>query len=186
MGVDTGLSGIFSAIASRPRFFDVAPPKNPTIWTKYSEPTTLQLGSRTEQVEFLTQNVPGLTATHADAILEAAFSRGSSAVFGGSRVRGDSTPSSDIDVGWGSLSTRQAQRVIDNLNKQGFDLRLEATPIVPGYSSRSIETITTPELFFQRSGIRSASDPRAGEPYGPSGSITVTKDGKVILVPPGK
>jgi predicted nucleotidyltransferase len=142
--------------------------------------------SAAEQIDFLVRNVPGVTTEQAAAILEQGFSRGSSVVFGGSRVRGNANVGSDVDVGFGSLTARQAQRVIKDINSLGFEVPLEKLTIVPGKSTSSIQTIISPEEFFQRSGIRAGGDLRAGEPYIPSGSITLTKDGRIVITPPGK
>lgn len=62
---------------------------------------------------------------------------------------------------------------------------LEQTRIVPGNSTPQIPTIRSPEEFFQRSGTRGPMDARAGTPYEPSGSITATPDGEVIVLPAG-
>ena len=106
-------------------------------------------------------------------------------MFGGSRIRGDFNVGSDLDVGFGNLTERQAQRVIKNVNKQELGLSLEELTIIPGKSTNTIDPIISPEEFFQRSGIRAGGDLKAGQPYYPSGSITVTSDGKVVVIPPG-
>ena len=95
-------------------------------------------------------------------------------MFGGSRLRGDFKEGSDIDVGFGNLSARQAQRVIKNINKQNLGLKLEELTIVPGKQTNTIAPMVSPEEFFQRSGIRAGGDLKAGQPYVPSGSITIT------------
>lgn len=64
-------------------------------------------------------------------------------------------------------------------------LNLEKTRIVPGNETASIKKIETPEEFFQRSGTRSDADPKAGEPYTPSGSVTANPDGSLVIIPPG-
>jgi len=130
-----------------------------------------------------------LTTEQATLILEQGLKRNSTVVFGGSRIRGDFGKGSDIDVGFGSLSEKQAQRIIKNVNKAAADnpnfLKMEELTIVPGKSTKTIETMTTPEQFFQRSGTRAGGDLKAGQPYIPSGSITITPDGKIIILPPG-
>ncbi|WP_373687364.1 nucleotidyltransferase domain-containing protein [Zooshikella harenae] len=122
-------------------------------------------------------------------MLEQGLKRDSTVVFGGSRIRGDFGKGSDIDVGFGSLSEKQAQRIIKNINKTAADnpnfLKMEELTIVPGKTTQTIETMTTPEQFFQRSGTRAGGDLKAGQPYIPSGSITITPDGKIIILPPG-
>lgn len=157
----------------------------PGIFDAYPGAVELSLGSAGEQAKFLANHVPGLTEAHATTILEAAFERDSSAVFGGSRVRGDFTSASDLDVGWGNLSERQAQRAIKKINKMDFDVKLEQLTIVPGKETATIRKIESPEEFFQRSGVRAGGDLKAGQPYRPSGSITATSDGKIRISPPG-
>jgi RHS repeat-associated protein len=144
----------------------------------------VQLGSVDEQAKFLSENVPDLTQEQAKLLLTEAQSRGSSVVIGGSRIRGNHGPNSDLDVGYGSLSSNQAKKVNEKVSKLG-PLKLEETRIVPGYESEVIPKITTPEEFFQRSGVRGPKDPKPGQPYVPSGSITVTPQGEVIIIPPG-
>lgn len=132
--------------------------------------------------------MPGLTTEQATLILDQGLKRGSTVVFGGSRIRGDFGEGSDIDVGFGSLSEKQAQRIIKNVNKSVADnpdfLKMEELTIVPGKSTQTIETMTTPEEFFQRAGTRAGGDLKAGQPYIPSGSITITPDGEIIILPP--
>jgi hypothetical protein len=93
-------------------------------------------------------------------------------------------PDSDLDVGFGSLTVSQAARIIVRITAIG-PLQLEMTRIVPGNQTPSIPLIQSPEEFFQRSGIRSASDPQAGQPFGPSGSYTFHPDGSITAHPPG-
>ena len=157
-----------------------------SIFSSFPARTTLQLGSLDAQANFLSTHIPGLTPAQASSILDSAFTRDSSAVFGGSRVRGNFTDLSDVDVGFGSLSERQAQRVIGAINGQGHAVPMERLTIVPGKSTATIPEIVSPEEFFQRSGLRAGGDPRAGEPFFPSGSVTVTKDGRILLIPPGQ
>ncbi|EGQ8173345.1 nucleotidyltransferase domain-containing protein [Vibrio vulnificus] len=150
---------------------------------------TLRTSGITEQSAFLSKHVPDLTTEQATLILEQGLKRDSTVVFGGSRIRGDFSKGSDIDVGFGSLSEKQAQRIIKNINKTTADnphfLKMEELTIVPGKSTQTIETMTTPEQFFQRAGIRAGGDLKAGQPYTPSGSITIAPDGKIIILPPG-
>ncbi len=158
-----------------------------SIFNTFPERTTLNTSGIDEQAQFLSQNVPGLTPQQAKSILEEGFSRDSSVVLGGSRVRGDFKPASDIDVGFGNLSERQAQRVISKLNKQdgSLNLQLEELTIVPGKRTGTIDTIVSPEEFFQRSGFRAGGDKRAGEQFFPSGSITLVPSGQILILPPG-
>lgn len=157
-----------------------------SVFASYPERTTLQLNSVSEQVEFMSKHVPGVNQAQAALILENGFSRDTSVVLGGSRIRGNFNGPSDLDVGFGNLSERQAQRVIKSINEQGFDVPLEKLTIVPGKSTATIDRIISPEEFFQRSGVRAGGDLRAGQPFVPSGSITFTKDGRIVVIPPGK
>lgn len=166
-----------------------------SIFNTFPVRTTLQFPGAAEQAKFLFEQIPGLSETQARLILDKSFGRNSSAVFGGSRVRGDFTPGgagvgSDIDVGFGNLNANQAGKVIDSLNKQFSNdsamLVLERTRITPGNTTPTItDPIVSPEEFFQRSGMRGAPDPKAGQPYIPSGSVTVRPDGTIVIIPPG-
>jgi hypothetical protein len=155
-----------------------------SVFTSYPEQITIEFKSIDEQAEFLSQHIPDLSYEQAKAILQAGFSRNSSVVLGGSRLRGNFNDASDLDVGFGNLSERQAQRVIANINGQGYSVQLERLTIVPGKSTATISEILSPEEFFQRTGIRAGGDLNAGKPYYASGSITLTQDGKVLLIPP--
>lgn len=106
-------------------------------------------------------------------------------VFGGSRVRGNYREDSDLDVGFGGLTANQAQKVVTKAGKIEGGLPLEQTRIVPGNKTDNISLIESPEEFFQRSGIRSGNDLKAGQEYFPSGSITVKPDGTITIIPPG-
>ncbi len=135
------------------------------------------------QVSFAVQTIPGMEEVQTRALLEEAFRRNSTVVIGGSRVRaafgmGTFRPDSDLDVGFGSLTVSQAGRIIVQISSIG-PLQLERTRIVPGNQTPSIPLIQSPEEFFQRSGIRPAADPHAGQPYGPSGSYTFYPDGSI-------
>lgn len=141
------------------------------------------------QVRFATTCIPGLEERQARLLLQEAFRRQSTVVIGGSRVRasfgsGTFRPDSDLDVGFGSLSKAQAGRIIQRVSKTG-PLELEKTRIVPGNQSAGIPMISTPEEFFQRSGTRPGTDPRAGQPFSASGSYTFHPDGSITLYPPG-
>ena len=159
----------------------------PGVFESFPERTSIQLASREKQAAFLSEHIPGLSRAQAETILDQAHSRGSSVVFGGSRIRGDYGANSDLDVGFGSLTQRQAQRVVRNINRLGEGLQIEADiPIVPGKSTPTVSRILSPEEFFQRSGVRAGGDLKAGQPYYPSGSITVTTDGRILIIPPGQ
>lgn len=64
-------------------------------------------------------------------------------------------------------------------------MNFEQTRIAPGNQTPTIPTIVSPEEFFQRFGIRGGKDLKAGKPFYPSGSITVTKEGTIVIIPPG-
>ncbi|CCN70245.1 hypothetical protein VIBNISFn118_1950003 [Vibrio nigripulchritudo SFn118] len=173
---------------------------NKKLWTEksifntFTEKTIIKTSGLSEQATFLSKHVPELSEAQAAMILDKSFSRNTSVVIGGSRVRGDFNSGdfvtgSDLDVGFGNLNANQAGKLIKNLNKQFSKqdnfLKLEETRITPGNSTPSIETIKSPEEFFQRSGMRVSPDPKAGQPYIPSGSITLSPDGTITILPPG-
>jgi hypothetical protein len=141
------------------------------------------------QVQFAVQTIPGVEEAQARFLLQEASRRNSTVVIGGSRVRasfglGSFRPDSDLDVGFGSLSPRQAAGIIQRVSSMG-PLQLEKTRIVPGNRTPALPLIQSPEEFFQRSGTRSGKDPHAGQPYSPSGSYTFHPDGSLTVYPPG-
>lgn len=160
-----------------------------SLFNTFPQQTKISTSGIEEQSIFLSKHVPGLTVEQAVIILEQGFKRNSNVVFGGSRIRGDFVIGSDIDVGFGSLSEKQAQRIIKYVNKATADdssfLKMEELAIVPGKTTKTIETITTPEQFFQRSGTRAGGDLKAGHGYTASGSITVSPDNNISIIPPG-
>lgn len=137
-----------------------------------------------EAVDHAVETIPGLSREQAEVILRGAFSRGSSAVFGGSRVRGNFHDGSDLDVGFGSLSASQAGKVLDKAAAVPGGLPVEQTKIVPGNTPPNIPTIKSPEDFFMSSGTRSGGDPRAGQPYTPSGYTSYGPDGSITQCTP--
>lgn len=155
--------------------------------------TTLHVDQET-MVEILCSRVRGMTPQQAQCLMQQSFSRDACFTVGGSRVRGDCRLLSDLDVGFcgpdplkpaaGCLSERQIKRIIGNCGKCG-PLQLEPTPIMPGYQPNSgcFEPIQSPEEFFGRCGVRSGG-PRAGRPFGPSGSITCAPNGMVRIIEP--
>lgn len=152
-------------------------------WQKsWTTVTSISAKDTSEQIDLLMDRIPGLNREQTEYLLESAFKRDSSVVFGGSRVRGDFDDSSDLDVGFGSLTTAQARKVLDKASTFPDGLTLESTLIVPGNKTRNISEIASPEEFFLRSGIRMPPDARAGQPITPSGYITVTKDGKIDIL----
>ncbi|WP_437945443.1 DUF6531 domain-containing protein [Sorangium sp. So ce296] len=139
---------------------------------------TLGLDPTPEQIDHAVKNIPGLTEDQARLIMNESFKRNSSAVFGGSRIRGNFRPDSDLDVGFGGLSKAQAGKVIDKANELG-PLSIETTRIVPGNGTSNIPVIESPEEFFMREGVR--SDPgRVGERFVPSGYIAYHPDGRIV------
>lgn len=139
-----------------------------------------------DQAKALAKRVPGLKKGQAQDILEESFKRKSSATIGGSRVRGDFKPTSDLDVGFGELTERQGKRVVHKLNKpkRPGQLQLEdKISIVPGKQTATVPKIKSPQEFFQRSGTRAGCDPKAGERFKPSGSITAKPDGTLTIEP---
>ncbi len=161
---------------------------NPTFEIDPLGLNAVPVGPTPEQLQHATQNVGGLGEAQARLIMTEAFKRGSSVVFGGSRVRGNYTPTSDVDVGFGSLSPSQAGKVIDKVNTAGANdpsfLPMETTKIVPGNQTPHIARIESPEEFFARSGNRRPED-KGGAPYTPSGSHTYNPDGSMSSRCPG-
>ncbi|MBI0394179.1 nucleotidyltransferase domain-containing protein [Acinetobacter bereziniae] len=159
-----------------------------SIFNKYPSYTELKFNSLDEQAKFLSNSIEGLSVEQAKIILEAGVSKNTSIVIGGSRVRGNNSSTSDIDIGFGSLNANQAWKAIQQIQKKSnqldSSLKLEETRIVPGNSTTSIPTIKSPEEFFQRNGIRGAKDEKAGQVYFGSGAVSVFPDGRVIITPP--
>jgi RHS repeat-associated protein len=145
------------------------------------------VGPTPEQIQHAMANVGGLGEAQARMILTEAFKRGSSVVFGGSRVRGNYTPESDVDVGFGSLTNNQANKLIKKVNGVEDDpswIRMEETKIIPGNETPNIPRIESPEEFFDRSGNRQPDD-KGGAPYTGSGSHTYNPDGSISSRCPG-
>lgn len=145
--------------------------------------TTLKVDGLENQIKFLQENIPGLNEAQARYLIEKSHTRNSSVVFGGSRIRGNHKPDSDLDVGFGSLTKAQASKVLkgaDNID----GIPIEQTRIVPGNETQSIKMIESPEEFFMRKGMRGEHDLRAGEEYIPSGSISLYPDGTIVIVKP--
>lgn len=161
--------------------------------SKSAQPSAVKVISTSsvdEQAAILSDAIPGLSKVQAQALLEASQSRGLEVVLGGSRVRahfgqGTFRPDSDLDIGFNNanLSSGKLGRVLDKFDSAG-QLRAErGVRIVTGNESKNISRIESPQEFFQRSGFR--TDPgRVGEPFRPSGSITVRTNGTIIFEPP--
>lgn len=161
-----------------------------SIFNNYSEKTKIQITDIDEQAEFLSKAVNGLPKEQAKVILEIAKNSNTSVVFGGSRVRGDFHDGSDIDIGFGHINANKAGKIIKKINDKSQNingaLNPEPTRIVPNNETPNIQRIESPEEFFQRSGVRADKDEKAGQPYVPSGSITVDTDGTITIIPPKK
>ncbi|MCH7293724.1 DUF6862 domain-containing protein [Acinetobacter higginsii] len=159
-----------------------------SIFNKYPNYTELKFNSIDEQAKFLSNSIEGLSVNQAKIILETGVNKNTSIVLGGSRIRGDNTINSDIDVGFGSLNSNQGWKAIKQIqsksNKLEGALKLEETRITPGNSTKSIPLIKSPEEFFQRNGIRGVNDSKAGQVYLGSGSISVFPDGRIEIMPP--
>ena len=116
--------------------------------------------------------------------------RNTSIVIGGSRVRGNATPKSDIDIGFGHLNPNQAGKAISQIQRNSAQipgaLQVEDTRIVPGNETKNIPRIPSPEEFFQRRGTRVGRDGKAGQPFHPSGSVTIHPNGIIEIDPPRK
>lgn len=161
-----------------------------SIFNKYPEKTEIKITNIDEQAEFLSKAVSSLPKEQAKVILEVAKNSNTSVVFGGSRIRGDFQNNSDVDIGFGHINANKSKKIKDKIRDKSADidgaLSLERTHIVPNNETPSISKIESPEEFFQRSGIRADKDEKSGQPYVPSGSITVNTDGTIIIIPPNK
>lgn len=157
----------------------------PKIWDKYPNGGVIKFNSIDEQIEFLTDNVPGLTKEQSKKLLEFAFQRDSSVTIGGSRIRGNYTDLSDLDVGFSKLSNGQYKRLIDSINKMDGVKFENKIKLIVGNETSNIPKIESMEEFFQRSGTRLKPDSSGSHELTPSGSITLTKDGLVKIIPPG-
>lgn len=126
----------------------------------------------------------GMPSEQAKIIVSGAMGRGSDVVIGGSRVRGDAKADSDIDIGFGQLSTSQAGKIIKKANAVDGGMSIEKTLIVSGNETGNISRIESPEEFFMRTGVRKPPDPRAGEAIIPSGHIKYDTDGSITKTSP--
>ncbi|MEZ0310538.1 MAG: hypothetical protein ACAI38_02130 [Myxococcota bacterium] len=164
-----------------------------SVFSRYPTRTVLTFSNSTEQAAWAAAHIPGATPQQMEALIAATYSRNSGFVVGGSRIRGDFHGASDLDVGFTALSKRQAERVIAEHNKLAaagdLPLRLETYAIVPGRASANVPEIMRVEEFFQRTGVRAPGDPRAGQSYVPSGSVSFWRDAdgiyRVEIIPPG-
>lgn len=161
-----------------------------SIFNKYPEKTEIKITGIDEQAEFLSQAVNGLPKEQAKVILEIAKNSNTSVVFGGSRVRGNFHDGSDVDIGFGNVNANKSKKIKDKIRDKSTNidgaLKLEPTHITPNNETLNIPKIESPEEFFQRGGVRSNVDEKAGQPYMPSGSITVNTDGTIMIIPPNQ
>ena len=163
-----------------------------SIFDSYPQATTLNLGHKTllERAQFLSQHIPGLPVAQAKVFLEMGARRNTSIVIGGSRVRGNAIPNSDIDIGFGHLNPNQAGKALRQIKRDSAKipdaLKVEDTVIAPGNETKNIPRISSPEEFFQRPGNRAGRDGRAGQPFHPSGSVTIHPNGIIQINPPRK
>ena len=116
-------------------------------------------------------------------IFDNAFARDSSVVLGGSRVRGNAGPGSDVDVGFGNPAVKnQVGKIIKKANAVDGGLPIEdRVKIVSGNETPNIPRMTSPEEFFMRSGTRTEPG-RVGEPFFPSGYRSYSPNGDVVQV----
>ncbi|QQB51481.1 hypothetical protein [Delftia acidovorans] len=107
-------------------------------------------------------------------------------VLGGSRIRSffagekQFRPDSDLDIGFNSkMKTKQIETILDNFDAGGLLKSERVIRIFSGNNPLS-GLIVSPQEFFQRSGVRGPFPPeRAGQPFGPSGYISIHPDGKL-------
>ncbi|UAA37567.1 hypothetical protein KIH87_12695 [Paraneptunicella aestuarii] len=154
---------------------------------------TVVLNSRLEQATLLSDSLPGLSVNQAQALLDSAFNLKNPAevVIGGSRVRSQfggpiNRVDSDLDIGFNNeISSGQVKRILNNFDNAG-ELRSErGIRIVTGNKPKS-GLITSPQDFFQLSGKRTYPLSQAGQPFVPSGYISINPNGTVKFVPPGR
>ncbi|GKS92669.1 hypothetical protein AVTE2539_24910 [Acidovorax sp. SUPP2539] len=155
--------------------------------------TVLSTSGVSEQAQLASSMIPGLSATQARALLDAAFNPNKpvEVVLGGSRVRsyfGEGTfrLDSDLDIGFNAkMKNNQVDRILDAFDAQGLLQSERGIRIFSGNNPPS-GPIISPQEFFQRSGLRGPFPPeRAGQPFGPSGFISFHPDGTITIVRPG-
>ncbi|MEH6460636.1 hypothetical protein [Chitinimonas sp. JJ19] len=165
----------------------------PNSATRIMERTVITTAGLDEQVGHITQMVPGLDVAQAKALLQSAFNPNKpvEVVIGGSRVRsffgeGAFRPDSDLDIGFAAkMKNHQIDNILDAFDSAGALKSERGIRIFSGNNPPS-GPIVSPQEFFQRSGIRGPFPPeRAGQPFGPSGYISVHPNGTITIVPPG-
>jgi hypothetical protein len=150
--------------------------------------------TREEQIAYLLNQVQGLDREEAKFILDGVFEHPQSTaetrvVFGGSRVRGNPKSTSDLDVGVYGFANNPLNKLIKKVNERfergEFNLPMETTKVLDGNATSSIPLIVSPEEFFLRTGMRSASEGEL-KMFSPSGFVSVGKDGTIVYVPAPK
>lgn len=163
----------------------------PTIesWIANHKTTELPAGSnRVQQINHLIEKT-GIDKPQAETLLQKSFEKDFEVTVGGSRVRGNAKPNSDLDIGYQKTKPENLNTVnnqVGKINKaveKAGTTPIEHTKIFPGNETSNIPRIESPEEFFQRSGTRTEPG-RVGEIFKPSGSYTYKPDGSVIYIPP--
>ncbi|MDF2881820.1 MAG: Rhs family protein [Clostridiaceae bacterium] len=154
------------------------------LWEKYLEETELDFKNVDEQISFLVDNVPGITIEQAKKLLNYAFERDSSVTLGGSRIRGNYTELSDLDAGFSNISNGQYGKLMEALNKMEGVKFEDGIKLRVGNETKNVPKIESMEEFFQRTGKRFIADSSGSMDIKPSGSVTITKDRKIKLIPP--
>jgi predicted nucleotidyltransferase len=148
--------------------------------------------TREEQIQYLVKNVQGLGEQEAREILKIADEYPNRApnarvVFGGSRVRGNATHQSDLDLGFFGFSRNQVNKIIKKINarkRQGvLPIPVETTKIYEMNETPFIPLIRSPEEFFMRAGEARTANGKLKD-FTPSGFISIGMDGTVTHVPP--
>lgn len=157
--------------------------RKPSPLATASKAKTVFAKSLDEQMDIISDAVPGLGKTQAKALLEAARRGDVGVVLGGSRVKtffggGTFKETSDLDIGFTKdLNSKQVKRILKSFDTSG-PLRAERNiQITPGNRG-----INSAEEFFQRTGVRHPEDPKGF--FVPSGSITIMPDGNITFRPP--
>lgn len=135
----------------------------PTIelWIANHKTTELPTGSsRVQQINHLVEKT-GIDRAQAETLLQKSFEKDFEVTVGGSRVRGNVRPNSDLDIGYKKTKPGENLNTINNqvgkINKaveKAGTTPIKHTKIFPGNETSNIPRIDSPEEFFQRSGTR--------------------------------
>jgi predicted nucleotidyltransferase len=159
-------------------------------WIANHQIIELPAGShRVQQINHLVEKT-GVDRPQAETLLRKSFEKDFEVTVGGSRVRGNVRPNSDLDIGYRKIKpgvdlhtvNNQVGKINKAVEKAGIT-PIEQTKIFPGNETSQIPKINSSEEFFQRSGYRTEPG-RMGETFKPSGSYTYKPDGSVIYIPP--